>query len=112
MEVFGFLEKGLNIRAFYHRILATNIANVETPGYKEKQIDFMAELEKTGVRTENITVSEKMESEGYHSIDGNTVNIEDQMVKLAENSMMFSSFVKLISKKLSMMKYAINEGRR
>ena len=45
LEIMGLLEKALDIRAFYHRILASNIANVETPGYKEKDIDFRKELD-------------------------------------------------------------------
>lgn len=46
MEVTAILEKALNIRAQYHKVLSGNIANVETPNYKEKDIDFQAEISK------------------------------------------------------------------
>jgi flagellar basal-body rod protein FlgB len=105
------LEKALDIRAYYHKILASNIANAETPGYKEKTIDLRAEIEKPGNDVRNIDVREIEEPEGANAIDRNTVNMEDQIVKLTENNMMFDAVVRLVSKKFSMIKYAINEGR-
>jgi flagellar basal-body rod protein FlgB len=113
MEISGFLERALNIRGFYHKVLASNIANVETPGYKERDIDFVAELERSVKgNTSDIDVREKSNPSGIDGIDGNSVNMEDQIVKLSENTMMFNAFVQLINKKFSMMRYVINEGRR
>ena len=112
MEISALLEKALNIRGLYHKILASNIANIETPGYKEKDIDFKAELERSvrgGIG--EIEVREKRDPGGIDGIDGNSVNMEDQIVKLTENTMMFNAFVQLINKKFSMMKYVINDGR-
>jgi flagellar basal-body rod protein FlgB len=113
MEISGLLEKALNIRGFYHKVLASNIANVETPGYKEKDIDFNAELQRSaGNGPASIEVHEKSDPGGIDGIDGNSVNMEDQIVKLTENTMMFNAFVQLVNKKFSMMRYVINEGRR
>jgi flagellar basal-body rod protein FlgB len=113
MEITGLLEKALNVRAFYHKVLAGNIANIETPGYKEKDIDFRAELDKsldsTTSGTSNVHVIEKADMSA--SMDGNSVVMEDQIMKLTENTMMFNSFVQLINKKFSMMRYVINGGR-
>jgi flagellar basal-body rod protein FlgB len=111
METLSLLEKALNIRAYYHKVLASNIANVETPGYKEKSVDLMAELDKPGDGVRNIEVKEAEESEGANALDRNSVNVEDQIAKLTENNMMFDAFVQLINKKFSMLKYVINEGR-
>lgn len=112
MEIVGLLEKALNVRAFYHKILAANMANVETPGYKEKDIEFEAELDRSLGSTRDIEVREKADAGGATAIDGNTVNMENQIVKLTENTVMFHAFVQLINKKFSMMRYVINEGRR
>jgi flagellar basal-body rod protein FlgB len=112
MGTIDLLEKALNIRAFYQRVLASNIANVETPGYKEKRIDFQKEIERSGAgNSSSIEVTEVEPPEGANSVDGNSVDIEDQLVKSAENQMMFTASVQLIDKKFSMMRYAINEGR-
>jgi flagellar basal-body rod protein FlgB len=113
MEISGLLEKALNIRGFYHKVLASNIANVETPGYKEKDIDFSTELERSiGGSNGGFEIRERSDPGGIDGIDGNSVNMEDQIVKLTENTMMFNAFVQLINKKFSMMRYVINEGRR
>ena len=113
MEIIGLLEKALDIRAFYHRILASNIANVETPGYKEKDIDFRKELDSLMGGPANIEVKVKDAIDGgMASIDGNTVSMEDQIVKMTENTLMFNSLVQMINKKFSMIRYAINEGRK
>ncbi|MBP8626571.1 MAG: hypothetical protein KBE27_00730 [Syntrophorhabdaceae bacterium] len=112
MSVFDVIEKALNVRSFYHKIIAGNIANVETPNFKEKDINFHTELERQLSGIDNFNVIEKTENEGISSADGNTVNIEAQMVKLNENSMMYSALVQLITKRFSMVRYIINEGRR
>lgn len=113
MEIIGLLEKALDIRAYYHRILASNIANVETPGYKEKDIDFRKELDGMTESPADIQVKVKSTTDGgIAAVDGNTVNMEDQIVKMTENTLMFNSLVQMINKKFSMIRYAINEGRR
>jgi flagellar basal-body rod protein FlgB len=111
MSTLGLLEKALNIRAFYQKVLASNIANVETPGYSEKKIDFQAELDRSGNGdASSVRVTENDPPDGAGSLDGNTVNVEEQVVKMTENSLMYNALVQLISKKFSMMKYVISGG--
>lgn len=116
MDTIGLLQQVLNIRSFYQRLIAGNIANSDTPHYKEKDIDFLKELEKRTEagqgKTDDYNVIEKDVGEGIISIDGNTTNMEEQMVKLNENSMLYNATVQIITKKFSMIKYAITEGRR
>lgn len=112
MNTVGLLEKALNIRAFYQRVLASNVANVETPGYREKRVDFLKEIGRPGSGAgSTVQVTEAEPPEGVNSVDENSVNMEDQIVKMTENTLMYNSFVQLIGKKFSMMKYAIREGR-
>ncbi len=112
MEIIGLVEKALNVRAFYHKVLSSNIANVETPGYKEKDINFNEALEsKITPSGTGITVREKTEYDGVNSTDGNTVNMEDQITRLTENNLYFTSLARVISKKFAMMRYAITEGK-
>jgi flagellar basal-body rod protein FlgB len=112
METVSLVEKALNVRTFYHKILSSNIANVETPGYKEKDMDFGKALESSaGSDQTKIPVQEKQVADGLNSIDGNTVNMEDQITKLTENNLYFTSLARVISKKFAMMRYAISEGK-
>jgi flagellar basal-body rod protein FlgB len=112
MEVTNLLERALNIRAQYHKVLSGNIANVETPNYKEKDIDFQSEIQRSSGTPNNVDIRESTDGDVIGSIDGNTVNMENQIVKMTENHMLFTSLVQVISKKFSMMRYVINEGRR
>ncbi len=112
MEVTNLLERALNIRAQYHKVLSGNIANVETPNYKEKDIDFKAEIQKNMGSPNNVEIRESTDGDVIGSIDGNTVNMENQIVRMTENHMLFTSLVQVISKKFSMMRYVISEGRR
>jgi flagellar basal-body rod protein FlgB len=111
MEIANLLERALNIRAHYHRILSGNIANVDTPNYKEKDIDFQAEIQRNITSPNNVEVKESTDGDLIGSIDGNTVNMENQIVKMTENHMIFTSLVQVVSKKISMMRYIISEGR-
>lgn len=112
MSTINLLEKALNIRAFYQKVIAGNVANVDTPGYKEKNIDFKKELDKNISNIAQIEVVEKTSSDGLVKLDGNTVNLEKQTVQMTENNLMFSALVQIVSKKIAMMKFAISEGRR
>jgi flagellar basal-body rod protein FlgB len=112
MEVTNLLERALNIRAQYHKVLSGNIANVETPNYKEKDINFQSEIQRNIGSQNNVDIRESTDGDVIGSIDGNTVNMENQIVKMTENHMLFTSLVQVISKKFSMMRYVINEGRR
>ena len=39
MSVISLIERALTIRSAYHKVLAGNIANADTPNYKEKEIE-------------------------------------------------------------------------
>src|SRR5512138_875943 len=117
MDVMNLIEKALNIRSSAHQVISGNIANVETPGYKEKNVDFKKEIERamhldSGSAVGNVEVTENTMNDGLASIDGNTVNVENEMVKLTENQVMYHSLVQIAAKRFSMIKFLISEGRR
>ena len=45
MQIVDLIGKALSVRAFYHKVISGNIANAQTPGYKEKEIDFRRGLD-------------------------------------------------------------------
>lgn len=112
MDSTNAVERALHVRALYHRVIAGNISNVDTPGYKEKEIDFKAELERGLQGAKELRVRERADGDGLNSIDGNTVNIEKQMVEMAENTVMYNTLVQIITKNFSILRYVINEGKR
>lgn len=120
MQIVDLIGKALSVRAFYHKVLSSNIANSQTPDYKEKAIDFHAELDKrvntafdrAGSEDAGYTVTENAGNEGLARLDGNTVDLEGQTVKLTENQLMYQALVQMASKRFSMMRYLIGEGKR
>jgi flagellar basal-body rod protein FlgB len=118
--VFPMLEKTLAFTESRNRMLAENIANIVTPGYRAKQLDvsaFQAALkEATAKRTEEggelelpatrefrldetgrLRVTPSVEpAENLLFQDGTNARIERQMAMLAENTMMNQTAVSLL----------------
>ncbi len=123
--LFDLLERALDLRGLRHRLIASNIANEETPNYKAMDLDFEAELEKRiGTRLQLVTTREGHIRRGgppygvdvitirYPTgLDGNSVSLEREMVKLAENGVMYSATARIVSKRFQILREAIREGR-
>ncbi len=118
MQLVDLIGKALSVRAFYHKLVSGNIANSQTPGYKAKSIDFRTELDKRATSTGPVSQDNRdykvteNESEGFVKLDGNTVELETETVRLTENQLMYQALVQMASKRFSMMKYVIGEGKR
>jgi flagellar basal-body rod protein FlgB len=113
MALVDLIGKALSVRATYHKMIAGNIANADTPGFKEKQIDFKKQLEKQMTYSSGDVEIEESSDEpfGFAALDENTVNMEGQVMKLTENSMYYDSLVQALAKKFSLMRYIINGGK-
>lgn len=124
----SFHQKALNMQAYRQELLASNIANADTPHYKARDIDFRSAL---GSALENrmgpmalSTTSPRhlavpgeppspFESfAGYRqefqsSVDGNTVNMDAERAAFAENSVHYEASVRFISSMIQGMRRAI-----
>jgi len=128
--VIHLLGEVLNIRSARHEVLAANIANADTPGYRAVDLVFEEELKKAARsdgekgmtqthpkhfsnRQSANPIPGRVEPTGPTSIrmDGNSVDVERQMVKLAENSLMYEAAVQMLTKKFRGLKEVIREGR-
>ena len=89
------------------KLVASNIANADTPGYKTKDIDFQFEymsLPEGGAPT-------VVQPEGLVTRnDGNNVNMDSQARLLAENALRFSLASNLMKAQLQMVRAAIQSG--
>ncbi|HHW20626.1 MAG TPA: flagellar basal body rod protein FlgB [Thermodesulfovibrio thiophilus] len=103
------LEKIMDICAYRQKILASNIANADTPKYKAKDLNFQEEL-KRAVETDNQSYKIIEASTTMPNRDENTVNIEVEMTKVAETMLMYNTATQLISTKIRMIKSAVKGG--
>ncbi len=125
------LEKLLDFQSQRHQILATNVAHVDTPGYKGYDLRFSDELKRAVGSKGTIPLKKTHEmhmplemnklkgvkgrlvpsSGTIHRLDGNTVDLDKEMTKLAENSLYYNTAVQIVSRKMMMLKTAITEVR-
>ncbi len=88
MDVIDLIGKALNIRSSQHKVISGNIANVETPGYKEKNVDFKKEMNRamhSGLRSASgmdVEITESPNNDGLPSIDGNTGQCRERNGKI------------------------------
>jgi flagellar basal-body rod protein FlgB len=106
--VAGSLEKYMDLLATRQRLVASNIANAETPGYKTKDIDFSREFRSL---TEGASPA-VVEAGGLETRnDGNNVSLDREARLLAENAMRFNIASGLLRTQLRTVRNAIQEGR-
>jgi flagellar basal-body rod protein FlgB len=102
------IERYMNLLSASQKLVSSNIANVDTPGYKAKDIDFQSELasqfgsleptpvEVSGLKTKN---------------DGNNVNMDRESRRLSENALRFAVATNLARSELQTLRSAIEEGK-
>lgn len=125
------LAASLKYRQLRQELIASNIANAETPGYKAKKIDFEEALARAldvddelkmktsdskhfnvgGGGFNNLQPEIYEDSNGITSLDGNNVDRDQEMAEMAENKVMYDASVQLLNKKLGLLKYAIGSGQ-
>lgn len=135
-ELFGttidLVAKNLDLRAKNHLQIAANISNTETPGYIPKTLSFEQELKgamKSGEglqatshnprhiplkgmagRVAEVQGTLKEVPSNDMGRDGNGVDLEREMGRMAENQILFNASVQILSKKFEGLKYAVRGG--
>jgi flagellar basal-body rod protein FlgB len=107
-KIGGNIEQYMNLLSTRQKLVASNIANADTPGYKTKDIDFRSELENQ-LGTSNPTIVEVAGLKTKN--DGNNVSIDREARMLAENALRFSTASNLARLQLRLVRNAIQEGK-
>jgi flagellar basal-body rod protein FlgB len=102
------LSRYMDLLSVRQKLVATNIANVDTPNYKTRDIDFASELQ-SAINTQQPNVMER--SDLAAKSDGNNVSLDRESRLLAENALRFNMASSLMKSQLRMVKSAIQEGR-
>ncbi len=121
------LTKAMDLAWKRNEAIAANISNAETPQYRAVELSFGSELERAFdskqpqdlVRTDiqHLDITNKSEARlvgdysGTTKPDGNNVDIDMQMVSLAQNSGDFANAAQLIRRQIGLVRTAIREGR-
>lgn len=110
----------LSQRLRYHgerqAVLASNLANIDTPGFRARDVDFTERFDRmvdeTGTRNEMSFETEAVtRDDEAPDADGNTVSLETQIARMDENTLQFRSLAELLSRRIGLLRYAANDGR-
>jgi len=103
-EAIALYEKMLDYTALRHKVIANNIANVNTPGFRRSDIEFADELDRVlrdkgfgGVNDLRFTVTQPNETAFRN--DGNNVSMDTEMAALAENAIMYQVYAQLLARR-------------
>jgi flagellar basal-body rod protein FlgB len=102
------LEQYMNVVSLRQKVVASNIANADTPGYKTQGLDFqssfLAALDGGSPRATEVAGLPVKN-------DGNNVDLDREASLLAENAMRFNAASNLMRLQLNAIKEAIQGGK-
>jgi flagellar basal-body rod protein FlgB len=104
----GNLERYMDLLSARQKLVASNIANADTPGYKTKDIDFAREF-RSLIAGGGPNPVEVPGLEVKH--DGNNVSVDREARLLAENALRFDAAVNLLRAEIRTVRSAIQEGK-
>ena len=126
------LSQALDLRSERHRAITGNIANQDTPGYKSVEVDFTQALKNAtaGDSAGHVALAVTHPShialggalpdfrsgavvstvERSNRLDGNSVNAEMEMAKLAENTLLYNATTQILGARFKALKSAVRGG--
>lgn len=117
----GLLQKTMDLRLENHQAIAANIANVDTPEYRAVHLEFetglrraLAGAKKAGGGAEafaGVEAKVLRATDPSDIGDHNSVNLDNEMIALAENQMLYDAATQIINRKLAGLRYTIMEGK-
>ncbi|SDO07775.1 flagellar basal-body rod protein FlgB [Desulfonauticus submarinus] len=124
-------EKSMDLHLLRQNIVATNLANLDTPGYKAKHVEFeeqfkaalQAEEQKGMTRTNKKHLPtpfnpNKVEPTLLKSLEprviqgDDSVDLDKEMSKMAKNAMVYNTLAQIVRKSFENLKTVIQEGAR
>ncbi len=127
----GLLGKVLDLRQQNQQVIASNIANADTPGYSPAQMSFEGDLQKalesqgSRIAVTNPAHFPLAGTGGVENVQGRVIRTPDrtgvgdrngvqrdqELLALAENQLLYEAATQMLSKKLGLLKYVASDGR-
>ena len=122
------MKKSLDLMSTRQSVITSNVGNVDTPGFKASEIDFQGQLREAlgskgqlnlqatnekhfGPNTSNISslTADPFEEEDAAKSNGNNVDVDKEMAKMAENQIFYNAVIQLMMKRGSTVRASITE---
>ena len=104
----GQLERYMDLLSARQKLVASNIANADTPGYRTQDIDFQSEFLNAAGGPPRATEVGELPVKN----DGNNVSLDREARLLAENALRFQLASQLMKSQIRAVRSAIQEGRQ
>lgn len=119
------LSQAMNMRTQRHQVLASNIANADTPNYKARDFSFESAMQNAlagrdgGIAltrtagghiaggSSGASAAIQFRKETQSAVDGNTVDMDVERSQIAENALQYQIVAQLISEKIKGMRNAL-----
>jgi len=112
-NILDLLEAGIRAENLRQKAIASNIANLETPGYRRVDVKFEELLDKALGSAGKIDLS-KIEPQLHQpkqtpvKSNGNDVNLETEVGEMVKNTLRHKAYIRVLSKKYRQMELALN----
>jgi flagellar basal-body rod protein FlgB len=111
-EITELLQNGAHAEQLRQKAISANIANLETPGYHRVDIRFEQLLAKA-MESQDPEDIKDLEPEFFNPMDtplkpnGNDVTLESEVGQMVKNSLLYKTYIRLLSKKYQQMEAAV-----
>lgn len=118
------VQLALNVSSLKQQVISNNIANSNTAGYKPLRVDFDKQLQNLSTvlsdrgdskAAENLmnTLQPKVViDQEANQLGDISVRLDQEMANMTENTVHYQALIESISKKMSLLRLAINGGQR
>jgi len=103
----GQLERYMDLLSTRQRLVASNIANADTPGYHTQDIDFEQEFQQAAGLSPQVVEAPGLAVKN----DGNNVSLDRESRLLSENALRFNVASQLLKGQIREVRSAIQEGK-
>ena len=108
------LTNALDLTSLRQRVVSENIANIDTPGYQTRDIDFASEFKRAMTQDEADAGSGPVAVHTLRGLeerpDGNNVSIDRESLLMAQNQLQFQTGVAVLRSEFSRLQLAISGG--
>jgi flagellar basal-body rod protein FlgB len=113
--VLALLSRALDAAALRQSVHATNVANVDTEGYRRLEVVYSAELQRLNAAAPAVDSNEALawsqaEPEVVESAD-TRVKLDQEMAQMAENAVRYQALLGAIERTLGLLRTAARDGR-
>ena len=109
-QALGVHPQAVKLRLERTELLTANLANVDTPNFKAKDIDFAAEMQRANNNHSMAEAVAKYRVPMQPTEDGNTVELNTEQARFSQNSMDYQSSLTFLNLQISGLRTAI-EGK-